>query len=119
MQSIYYCFQEKATLFDNFFVSQCTVLGTGSVFPLFRATTDNILDKILFNDRDIITHIRSLYPNKAHGCDGITIQMIQICDDALVFPLSLIYSNWIEKDVIPKLWKMANVVPVYKKAVNS
>ena len=83
--------------------------------PLFRATTDSILDKILFNDDDIITHICSLNPNKAHGCDGITIRMIQICDDTLVIPLSIIYTNCIKKGVFPKLWKMANVVPVYKK----
>ena len=108
-------FQEKATLFNNFFVSQCTVLDTGSDLPLFRATTDSILDKILFNGGDIITHIRSLNPNKAHGCDGITIRMIQICDDILVIPLSIIYSNCIKKGAFPKLWKMANVVPVYKK----
>ena len=108
-------FQEKATLFNNFFVSQCTVLDTGSDLPLFRATTESILDKILFNDDDIITHIRSLNPNKAHGCDGITIRMIQICNKTLVIPLSIIFTNCIRKGVFPKLWKMANVVPVHKK----
>jgi hypothetical protein len=41
--------------------------------------------------------------------------MIQICDDTLVTPLSIIYTNCIKKGVFPKLWKMANVVPVYKK----
>ena len=94
-------------------VSQCTVLDTGSQLPLFRTTTESILDKILFNDDDIIiTHIRGLNPNKAHGWDGITIHMIQICDDTLVIPLSIIYNNCIKKGVFPKLWKMANVVPV-------
>ena len=108
-------FQEKATLFYNFFASQCTVLETGSQLPSFCATTYSILENILFSDVDIITHIRCLNPNKAHGWDGITIHMIQICDDTLVTPLSIIYTNCNKKGVFPKPWKRANVVPVYKK----
>ena len=59
--------------------------------------------------------MRGLNPNKAHRCDGITIHMIQICDNTLVTHLSIIYTNCIKKGVLPKLWKMTNVVPVYKK----
>ena len=54
-------FQEKATLFNNYLVSQCTVLNTGNQLPLFRTTNESILNKILFNDDDIITHIRGLH----------------------------------------------------------
>ena len=76
---------------------------------------ESIFDKVLFNDDDIISHIRGLNPNKAHGWDGITIRTIQICDDTLVTPLSIIYTKYAKKGVFPKLWKMANIVPVYKK----
>ena len=113
-------FQEKATLFNNFFASQCTVVETESQLPSFCATTNSILENILFSDDDIITHIRCLNPNKAHGWDGITIHMIQICEDTLVTPLSIIYTTCIKKGVFPKPWKRANVVPIYKKkTVNS
>ena len=67
------------------------VLETGSQLPSFCATTDSILENILFSDDDIITHIRCLNPNKAHGGDGITIHMIQICDDTLVTPVYYLY----------------------------
>ena len=104
-------FQGKAT---NFFVSQCTVINTGSLLPLFRPFTESILDKVLFTDDEIITHIRGLSPNNAaHGWDGITIRMIQICDDTLVTPLSII--NCVNKGVFLKVWKKPNIVPVYKK----
>ena len=107
-------FQEKATSFNNFFARQCIVLETGQL-PSFCATTDSILENILFSDDDIITQMRCPNPNKAHGWDSITIHMIQICDDTLVTPLSIIYTNCIKKGVFPKPWKRANVVPVYKK----
>ena len=41
--------------------------------------------------------------------------MIQMCDSSLVIPLSIIYTNCVNKGVFPKFWKMANVVPVHKK----
>ena len=83
--------------------------------PVFHAITESILNKVFFNNEDIITLIRGLNPNKAHGWDTITICMIQMCDSSLVIPLSIIYTNCVNKGVFPKFWKMANVVPVHKK----
>ena len=74
-------FQGKATLLNNLFVSQCTLLNTGSLLPLFRPITESIFEKVLFNNGDIISHVQGLNPNKTHGWDGITIRMIQICGD--------------------------------------
>ena len=92
---------------------------SGGVLPLFPATNDTILDKILFNDDDIITHIRSLNPYKAHGCDGITIRMIQFCDDTLVIPLSIIYSKCIKKGVFLNFGRWLMLFLCIKKTVNS
>ena len=47
--------------------------------------------------------------------DVITYNYTHDPNDALVTPLSIIYTNFIKKGVFPNLWKMANVVPVYKK----
>lgn len=59
--------------------------------------------------------LKGLKPNKAHGWDGISIRMIQMCGDAILAPLSIIYKNCISKRVFPSVLKMANVVPIYKK----
>ena len=32
-------------------------------------------------------------PNKAHGHDNISIRMIQICGDSIIFPLKLIFET--------------------------
>ena len=59
--------------------------------------------------------MRVLNINKTHGHDEISIRMIKICDEALVKPLSLIYSNCIDTGVFPDIWKKSNIVPVYKR----
>ena len=59
--------------------------------------------------------IRKLDPNKAHGHDQISIRMLQLCDKAIAKPLHLVFSSCMDSGILPTEWKMANVVPVYKK----
>ena len=53
----------------------------------------------------IISIIRKLSPNKAHGCDDISIRMLKICDTVIARPLKIIYEKCIETDRFPLLWK--------------
>ena len=54
-------------------------------------------------------------PNKAHGCGGVSIRMIKICDEAIVLPHLIIFKAALQSDIYPNKWKKANVVPVNKK----
>ena len=73
------------------------------------------MNTIHFTEDDILSVIRKLDPNKAHGHDQISIRMIQICDKAICKPLHLIFSSCIESGIFPTEWKMANVVPIHKR----
>ena len=73
------------------------------------------MNDINFSKGDILRVIRKLDPNKAHGHDQISIRMIQICDKTISKPLFLIFNSCMQSGVFPSEWKMANVVPVYKK----
>ena len=53
--------------------------------------------------------------NKACGPDGISARIIRECSEALVIPLTMICQLSLRRGVFPKLWKRANVVPVFKK----
>ena len=54
-------------------------------------------------------------PNKATGSDDISGQMLLLCDDSVVSPLMIIFCSILETSVYPDQWKLANVVPIYKK----
>ena len=67
-------------------------------------------------DRDKVFRITtSIDTNKAHGCDGISADMIKICDQSVVEPLCCIFERCLETGVYPTQWKKANVIPVHKK----
>ena len=41
----------------------------------------------------IIKLIRSLNPNKAHSCDGISIRMLKLCTTSISKPLHILFNN--------------------------
>ena len=108
-------FQNKADLLNEFFVQQCSILQNGSVLPHIDYKTNVRKFSVSINEAKIISVIRKLSPNKAHGCDNISIYMLKICDTVIAGPLKIIYEKCIETDRFPLSWKKANIVPALKK----
>ena len=75
----------------------------------------NHLQLLSENIFKIVSIIRSLNSNKAHGWDGISIRMIKICDETIALPLKIIFDTALKSGSYPNKWKRANVVPVHKK----
>ena len=78
--------------------------------------TDKRLNTMNFNGDDIISIIKSLDSKKAHAAD-ISIRMIKLCADSIILPLTLIFEDCINKGIFPDQWKLANVIPSYKKRI--
>ena len=108
-------FTEKAQLFNDYFILQCTTIDTGSDLPRNIPMPTSLISDLNFSEEKILNIIRSLNPNKAHGWDEISIRMIKISDASLLTPLRIIFTNCLRQGVFPEIWKCANVVPVHKK----
>ena len=106
---------EKAQLFNDYFILQCTTIDTGNEIPLETQRNHILINDFVISDEKILKIIRSLNPNKAHGWDEISIRMMKLSDVALVTPLKIIFTNCLRRGVFPEIWKCANVVPVHKK----
>ena len=106
---------KKADLFNNYFSNQCTPIINDSQLPAFSYRTNSRLNDININLQTISDIISELNPNKSHGCDNISIKMIHICRNQIVFPLKLIFESCVNSGLYPDLWKMSNVCPVHKK----
>ena len=64
--------------------------------------TNTNIDNISFTENEIISIIRSLKHNKAHGWDGISIRMIKICDESIVYPLKIIFGTALKSGIFPE-----------------
>ena len=72
------------------------------------------IDHIPIQSDEILALIRNLNPNKASGSDGISGQMLLLCDNSFVLPLQVIYQNILLSSIFPDMWKLANVIPIFK-----
>ena len=41
--------------------------------------------------------------------------MLLLCDESVILPLQIIFTNILTTSIYPSIWKVANVTPVYKK----
>ena len=106
----------KTNLFIDFFREKCKPIINDSSLPNSQVIeTVTRLSDIKIDADTIIKLIRSLDPNKAHGCDGISIRMLKLCATSVSKPLHILFNNSVISECFPNEWKKANAIPVHKK----
>ena len=74
----------------TFFSLQCKPIINDSVLPALNFLTEKRIAHINIHKDEIISLVRNLNHNKAAGSDGISGQMLLLCDDSLSIPLQII-----------------------------
>ena len=69
-------------------------------------------------DDDILSLIKNLNEDKAHGWDQLSVRMVKTCSEAITFVLKLILKSMINEGVFLDDWKKSNVVPIHRKEKN-
>ncbi|KAK4806855.1 hypothetical protein QYF61_012576 [Mycteria americana] len=71
-----------------------------------------------FVDTEIVKdQLYQLYVHKSMGPDGIHPRVLKELADVTAGPLSIIYQRPGESGEVPADWKLANVIPIYKKGM--
>ena len=104
--------REKAKLFNDVFSQQCNPIINSSILPNFIFLTNKRIDNITIGNDEIIALIRNINPNKATSSNGISGQMLLLCDDSVILP---IFRNILLTSIYLETWKLANVTPIFKK----
>ena len=92
--NLIYNFGEKTNIFNDLFVQQCQPIANNSILPTNQIFyTQNRLWDFDIDCGKILKLINDLNPHKAHGHDGISIQMVKLFNLAITKPLSVIYEN--------------------------
>ena len=81
--------------------------------------TDSVLDRIDISEEEIKDVIVNLDPNKASGPDLISNKMIKKVAGAIAKPLQIIFNCSLRESVFPDIWKLGNLVPLFKKGDKS
>ena len=58
---------------------------------------------------------KKINPNKSPGPYGLHGKILKNCAISLAYPLSQLFNTSFRTGIIPDQWKLANIVPVFKK----
>ena len=106
--------QEKAELFNSFFIDQSTVESEQDAVPEIQHTPHSITPLLISNE-EVFNILSNLDTNKAVGPDLVHNKLLKSCADLLAPPLTILFNRSINEGKFPKVWKTANVVPIHKK----
>ncbi|GAB0179367.1 mitochondrial enolase superfamily member 1 [Grus japonensis] len=87
------------------------------VVPLCHSTEDRDLgdDKLPADLELVLDLLLQMEAQKSMGPDGIHPRVLKELVDVIVGPLSIIFQQTWESGEVPVDWKLANVVPIFKK----
>ena len=111
--------EEKVECLNSYFASVSSLDDTNAVLPHFTEHTDEVLEHINVTEEEINDVIVNLDPNKASGPDFISNKMIKNVARAIAKPLCILFNRSLCEGVFPDIWKLYNLVPLFKKGDRS
>ena len=107
--------KEKADLLNEFFASQTRLDSSSSkTFPTTQTQLVPTLDRIEATEREVLSILNSLNPNKSTGPDDIPTKLLKMCAILIVEPLTKLFNKSLQEGVFPDTWKSAIIKPIFK-----
>ena len=106
--------QEMATELNNFFTSVFSREDLLNM-PAVTRETQALIPDMQITTSQIINKIRALKEKSAPGPDGISPRLLKIAQKELAGPLKILFQHSINTGIVPKDWRHAKVVPIFKK----
>ena len=102
-----------ANMFNKYFAS---------VFSINKKNKESVIESdepimtdLSFSEAEVSCVLKSLDSNKATGPDGISARLLKETADVITPSLCELFNRSVLSGTIPEEWKVANIVPVYKK----
>ena len=113
--------QEKADCLAQFFASKCSLEDdfVDDSFPVVHGQTSQRLCNVRFRPSTVERTLKQLDTSKATGPDGIPARVLKNAATSLALPLSRLFNQCFASGCQPASWKVAWVVPIYKRKSKS
>ena len=110
---------DKAEVLNQFFASVFTEEDVTSIPTPAPHQLSSTLTDITFSEDRIIQMIKSMKSGSSAGPDGIHPRVLKETSHVIAPPLCLIFNMSMAAGQVPKAWKDATVVPIFKKGSRS
>ena len=106
---------EKIELLNNYFTSITRLDDNNQELPNIELKTNDFCPDIHIQEQEINDIISIIPVNKAIGPDGISHKMLKSCKDTISKPLCKLFNKSLSLKTFPDCWKLAHVIPLFKK----
>uniref|UniRef100_A0A914NNU8 Reverse transcriptase domain-containing protein n=1 Tax=Meloidogyne incognita TaxID=6306 RepID=A0A914NNU8_MELIC len=112
-----YFFEDKAKcdLFARAFAPSFSNVPIQNHPILPQSTYSSQLDDIDFTLIDIVNILKSLPPKEGVSADGISYKLLKNCTDSIAPFLADIFRDSLDSGILPELWKISFITPIFKK----
>ena len=114
-QSVYVHEDDKDLLYFNDFVHCVFDKCAPEPFNYVGVPVNIFVDDVYFTPVDVKNLIGAINVNKAMGPDEIHPRVLKELVEQIYFPLYCIMRQSIDEGVLPDIWKVAHVTPIFKK----
>jgi hypothetical protein len=111
--------QEKAQAFNESFLNASRIENDDKELPEDEGV--NLPEPVpTLPDFDITTQevadlLKGMDPNKAYGPDGISPRLLKEAGGTIAGSLARLFNMSLVKGIFPACWKLANILPIFKK----
>lgn len=106
---------DKAQLFNNYFASQTRLdILTACIPPTTQGRPVPTLDNIVVSEREVLSTLNSLDPNKSTGPDEIPTKILKMSAILIAAPMTRLFNKSLQQGVFPNSWKTAHIKPIFK-----
>jgi hypothetical protein len=111
------CAKEKAELFNEYFCSQSFIDDSSACLKtnISYFQTTIILSNIHVTEGEINYFLKNVDVSKACGFDGIGNRILKLCADGITSSFTSFVNYSLLSGRFPDKWKLANVIPIFKK----
>ena len=116
------CAEEISEELNNYFLSIFTEEGQSrdaEPEQSFTGQETDMLKDIVINNEIVIREIDGLKKTKSPGPDNVYPRILKECREQLSEHIAKLFQKSLDTGFVPKLWRQANVVPIFKKGDKS
>lgn len=106
---------DKATFLNDYFIQQTELNDSQHTLPVNIDNHTTVLDNIDITEQDVSDAISTLDTSKASGPDLINGKLLKEGKHQLAGPLCKLFNKSLQNQSYPETWKLANVIPIFKK----
>jgi hypothetical protein len=110
---------EKANTLNTFFSSVFTKEDMDNIPSPDPITLKTVINNVNFSESIILKEIKDMKSGRSAGPDGIHPCVLKETSSSIAKPLKLIFEKSMLSGQLPKAWKDAIVIPIFKKGKRS